>query len=75
MENLVLEGLATIDMFGRGLWTRGLRRQGRPLLVDGMNRNIMAIISMLCKQVGTVRIEGDIVRGVGCLIRDWESCC
>ena len=68
MENLVLGGLATMDVFGRGLWTRGLRRQGRPLLVERMNRNIMAIISMLCSQVGTVRIEGGIVRGVGGLI-------
>ena len=70
MENLFLESLATIDMFGRGLWTRGLRRQGRPLLVEEMNRNIMAIISMLCSQVGTVRIEGGIVRTVAGLIRD-----
>ena len=75
MENLFLESLATIDMFGRGLWTRGLRRQGRPLLVEGMNRNIMALISMLGRQVGTVKIEDSTVRGVGRLIRDQESCC
>ncbi len=54
MGTLALEGLAVIDLTMQGLWMSGLRRQGRPLLVGGMSCKIMAIVPMLCRQVGTV---------------------
>ena len=44
MDNVALEGLATIDLTIGGLWMRGLRRQRGPLLIGGMSLNIMAIL-------------------------------
>ena len=54
MGILIPEGLATIDLTIRGVWMEGLRRQGRPLLVGGMSRNITATVPMLCRQIGKV---------------------